>query len=114
MRRARDRASDAGCGARILRGERAMISKRTLLTAMLLAGATPAMADSAAAAGESADAPGTSATATGATPTLKTIEVTARKKSEQLQHVPMTVIALDAEDQRKLGIDNLADVAEYV
>jgi iron complex outermembrane receptor protein len=74
---------------------------RTWLAAMLLGGAMPALAQAHA-------APDDDAT------TLDEVVVTARKKSEPLQRVPMSVIALDAEDLRELGIDNLADVASVV
>jgi outer membrane receptor protein involved in Fe transport len=47
-------------------------------------------------------------------PELAAVVVTARKKSEQLQKVPMSVVAMDAKAQRELGIDNLADVGAYV
>ena len=45
---------------------------------------------------------------------LAPVVVTARKKSELLQEVPMSVVSLDAEAQRKLALDDLDDVADAV
>jgi outer membrane receptor protein involved in Fe transport len=75
-----------------------------MLTGMALAGTTPAGA---------ATPPADEASRPDPT-TLTEIVVTARKKSEPLQDVPMGVVALDADAQRELGIDNLADVADHV
>ena len=88
-----------------------MIFKRTWLAAMLLAGATPATAETASTdAGTGAEA----ATASSEATTLDAVVVTARKKSEALQQVPMGVVALDFEELQELGIDNLADLGDYV
>ncbi len=46
--------------------------------------------------------------------TLDAVVVTARKKSEDLQKVPMSVVALSFEELQKLGIDNLADLGAHV
>jgi iron complex outermembrane receptor protein len=51
--------------------------------------------------------------ATGAT-SLDAVVVTARKKSELLQQVPMSVVSLDAEEQRKLALDDLRDLGRVV
>jgi iron complex outermembrane recepter protein len=48
------------------------------------------------------------------TTVLRDVLVTARKKSELLQRVPMSVVSLDAEEQRKLGLDDLSDLARAV
>ena len=97
--------------AGMLFGDGTMNLARPWLAVLLLSGAS---AGAAAEARADADADTVSTHADTATPTLKTIEVTARKKSEQLQQVPMSVVVLDAEDQRKAGIDNLADLADVV
>lgn len=46
--------------------------------------------------------------------TLSEVVVTARKKSEPLQEVPMSVAALDAEQLDELGIYRLEDLGRYV
>src|SRR6185295_5126842 len=79
---------------------------------MLLIGASPGMAQ--AATGANPENPADKSPTTADTLTLDAIVVTARKKSEALQKVPMSVVALDAEDQKKLGIDSLTDLADYV
>jgi iron complex outermembrane receptor protein len=71
---------------------------RRWLAAMLLTAAMPP-----AAAADDAEAK-----------TLDTVVVTARKKSEELQKVPQSVVTLDAAQLQALGIDNLADLAEHV
>ncbi len=93
-----------------------MTSTRTLLAAMLLTGASPGMAETATDAhADSASAPAPAVgEAAAQAPTLQGVVVTARKKSEQSQQVPMSVVALDFEQQQKLGIDNLTDLAEVV
>ncbi len=49
------------------------------------------------------------------TPTaLQEVLVTARKKSESLQRVPMSVVSLDAGQQHKLAIDDLSDLGRAV
>src|SRR5687768_14545912 len=73
-----------------------------LLAGVILTGASPARAQAPAEADEAA------------AKTLDEVVVTARKKSEPLQRVPMSIVALDAGDLRELGIDNLADVAAHV
>lgn len=84
-----------------------MAHATTALAVMLLAGATGA------APARAAETTTDGAAADDAT-TLDAIVVTARKKSEPLQKVPMSVVALDADAQRELGIDDLADVAAHV
>jgi outer membrane receptor protein involved in Fe transport len=83
-------------------GRESMTRARTTLVAMLLAGAMPA----------------TAATpvdeATSEPTTLDAVVVTARKKSEALQQVPMAVVAFDAGDVRERGIDSLADLGDAV
>lgn len=81
---------------------------KTLLPAMLLTGIYPGTAEAL------AEPVPPSRNLSTDTATLKTIEVTARKKSEELQQVPMSVVALDAADQEKRGIDNLTDLANVV
>jgi iron complex outermembrane receptor protein len=57
----------------------------------------------------------TDAAAAGAAPTsLDAVVVTARKKSELLQQVPMSVVSLDADEQRKLALDDLRDLGRVV
>lgn len=46
--------------------------------------------------------------------TLDTVVVTARKKAESLQQVPMSVQSFDAAEQRKLALDTLGDLAAAV
>ncbi len=84
---------------------------KTLLAAILLTDATPGMTAISTVADSAANP---AAEATPEPKTLTAVVVTARKKSEELQKVPMSVVALDASDQEKLGIDNLADLADYV
>lgn len=86
-----------------------MVLKRTWLAAMLLAGVTPAAANDTADAA-SAATPTTDSEAT----TLDAVVVTARKKSEALQQVPMAVLALDADELQELGIDSLGDLGDHV
>jgi outer membrane receptor protein involved in Fe transport len=45
---------------------------------------------------------------------LDEVVVTARKKSELLQQVPVSVVSLDAEDQRKLGIESITNLGAAV
>lgn len=56
----------------------------------------------------------TSLTDAGRGPALEEVLVTARKKSELLQQVPMSVVSLDADEQRKLALDNLNDLGAVV
>lgn len=86
------------------------------MAAWWLAGAAPALAATpvAAAAVEAAADQTPAAEANAEAKTLDAVVVTARKKSEPLQKVPMSVIALDADQQQELGIDNLAGVARHV
>lgn len=44
---------------------------------------------------------------------LEEIIVTARKREEKLQDLPMSVTALDSETMNRLGINSLADVARF-
>jgi outer membrane receptor protein involved in Fe transport len=44
---------------------------------------------------------------------LEEIVVTARKREEKLQDLPMSVTALDADTMARLGVNNLADVTRY-
>lgn len=45
---------------------------------------------------------------------MDAVVVTARKRSELQQQVPMSVVSLDADAQRRLGIENLDDLAAAV
>ena len=83
-------------------GRKSMAHAKTTLVAMLLAGSMPAIA--ATPADEATSEP----------TTLDAVVVTARKKSEALQQVPMGVVALDADDVRERGIDTLADLGDAV
>ncbi len=47
-------------------------------------------------------------------PALAEVLVTARKKSEVLQQVPLSVVSLDSEDQRKLRIESINDLGATV
>lgn len=47
-------------------------------------------------------------------PALAEVVVSARKKSEVLQQVPMSVVSLDAGEQRKLALDDLGRLATVV
>jgi len=46
--------------------------------------------------------------------TLGTVVVTARKKTEALQKVPMSVLSFDAVEQRKQALDSLRDLGAAV
>lgn len=81
---------------------------RAVLAVALIAGTGPTLAADA-----NADDPG-SGSARSEAATLDSVVVTARKKSEPLQKVPMSVVALDFEEMQELGIDNLADLGDYV
>jgi outer membrane receptor protein involved in Fe transport len=84
----------------------------TSIAALWLVGIGPVLAASPSA---SDAAPAAEAAAAGGeAKTLDAVVVTARKKSEPLQKVPGSVVAMDATQQRELGIDNLADVATHV
>lgn len=50
---------------------------------------------------------------TGAPAKLETIEVTATKRSESIQDVPVAVSALDGKALENLGIDNFQDYVEF-
>lgn len=73
---------------------------------MLVAFAAPGMAQSGTPAFAAPDDPDPT--------TLDAVVVTARKKSEVLQDVPQGVVALDAGELHRQGIDNLADLAAAV
>jgi iron complex outermembrane recepter protein len=49
-----------------------------------------------------------------ASATLDTVVVTARKKTESLQKVPMSVLSFDAVEQRKQALDSLRDLGAAV
>lgn len=51
---------------------------------------------------------------TGAPAKLETIEVTATKRSESIQDVPVAVSALDGKALENLGIDNFQDYVEFL
>lgn len=51
--------------------------------------------------------------ATGATALVDEIVVTARKREESIQDVPLSVSAITAEAIERAGIDNLADIADF-
>lgn len=94
-----------------------MKSKPALLSALLVLGAVPGLAAAAAVNGsaQSTTEPGTApAAGSEETATLAAVVVTARKKSEELQKVPLSLVALDFDQLRDLGIDSLADLAGVV
>ena len=60
-----------------------------------------------------ADVPGQGGVA-GGDAALEQVVVTARKRSESLQQVPMSVVSLDADEQKKLDLDNIQDLGRAV
>ena len=44
---------------------------------------------------------------------IEEVVVTARKRSENLQNIPMVITAISAEAIQRKGINDLADIAKY-
>jgi outer membrane receptor protein involved in Fe transport len=94
-----------------------MRAKRILSPLLLLAVTGGAMAQTAPSPAADATPPATekaTASADASTHNLGTVVVTARKKSEALQQVPMSVVALEYDELQEQGIDNLTDLAAAV
>ncbi|MCC2616371.1 TonB-dependent receptor [Aestuariibacter halophilus] len=51
---------------------------------------------------------------TGAKAQIETIEVTARKRTESIQDIPVSVTALNGEALENLGVDNFQDYVEFL
>lgn len=81
-----------------------------LLAALLLAVPVAPGARAAAATGADTEADDTAT----ALSTLEAVVVTARKKSEVLQEVPMSIAAFEADELVELGIDGLKDLSTQV
>jgi iron complex outermembrane receptor protein len=93
-----------------MRGRRRLVSAATLLTSTMLAGASFAAEGAAA----PAQAPATPAPAAGPAPTAPTVSeviVTAQKRAENIQHVAMSIQAMDT---KKLDQINATEFQDYV
>jgi iron complex outermembrane recepter protein len=82
--------------------------RSALLLAMLLAFAWPARAEE-----EPKDTAETPPTAAPAARTVEEIIVTAQKKEQSLEEVPISITAIDGEFLKKAGIDDLHKLAEF-